>query len=139
MTEDQKKDLDKKKERRDREDLIDELHPEDELRVEERKLKEEKDKELLDKAGEEEIEYDQERMTPEDPKYKQELKDKKIEEGMESGWMKDEKAEEIDESIDEADELVAEDEITSAEEGFVRGYEEDEENHFHKKKKKPEE
>ncbi len=121
-----------------REELVKELHPEDELRVEEIKLKREGSKLALKEAQEEEDEYNDERMTPEDDRYKQDLQDRKIEEGVEEGMIKGEKPEEVYD-IEEAEELVEDDEIDANEEGFVRGYEEEEEEHFHKKKKKKDE
>lgn len=121
-----------------REDLIKEIHPEDELRVEENKLKREGDKHALKEVQEEEDRYNDERMTPEDDERDQDLQDRKIEEGVEEGMIRDEKPEEVYD-LEEAEELVEDDEIDAAEEGFVVGYEKEEEEHFHKKKKKKDE
>ncbi len=118
-----------------RKKLIAGLEPQDELKFLEKKFKKEENKPMLKKAKEEDDEYDDEQLTPEDPRYKQELENKEIEEGIKEGFITDEKAEEVYDA-EEAEELVDEDEITSAEEGFVRGYEAEEETHFAKKKKK---
>lgn len=117
-----------------RKNLIKHLN-QDELLVEERKLKSEKNNRLLNVAKDRERSYREERLTPEDPKHARELKDKKIEEGIDEGFITGEKAEEIYD-LEEAEELVEDDEINAGEEGFVRGYEAEEEQHFSKKSKK---
>lgn len=117
-----------------RKSLIKHLN-EDELLVEERKLKSEKNNKLLNVAKEREKAYREGHLTPEDPKHARELEDKKIEEGIDEGFITGEKAEEIYD-LEEAEELVEDDEINAGEEGFVRGYEAEEEQHFSKKSKK---
>ena len=106
----------------------------DELAFMESKLKKEHSS-LVEDAEEDEAGLDEKRMLSEDDDYELRLKDKKIEEGLQEGFITGEKAEDVYDP-EEAEELVDNDEITAAEEGFVRGAEEAEEKGFSKKKKK---
>lgn len=117
-----------------RKKLIEKLQPDGELEFMERKLKKEHS-DLVKQADEEEEGYEEKRMLSKDDEFESKLKDKRIEEGLEEGFIRKEKAEEVYDD-EEAEELVEDDEINAAEEGFVRGYEKEEEEHFNKKKKK---
>jgi len=116
-----------------RKKLIEELQP-GELEFMKEKLKKEHSG-LAKQAEEEEEEQEEKRMLSEDDEFEAELKDKRIEEGLEEGFIRKEKPEEVYDE-EEAEELVEDDEINAAEAGFVRGFEKEEEGHFSKKKKK---
>ena len=117
-----------------RKKLLEDLQPDGELEFMERKLKKEHS-DLVEQVNEEEEGYEEKRMLSEDDEFEAELKDKRIEEGLEEGFIRKEKPEEVYDE-EEAEELVEDDEINAAEAGFVRGFEKEEEEHFSKKKKK---